>query len=746
MAVSIKWWHQLKPVIDVRNKLAKFLDCELDCNSGHLSVSGIQQKLEPMVHQFLLLLIQHQGSIVSKQKVIGALWPNKEPTDETLRALIKKTREALKDNARNPSYINTIPTKGYLFIPTVELRSTIVQSWVLQHVKILVSSIVILALLSLMLIWYFYASSTSSQHANNIIITKTKIGTINKNKVSTHYINKALKSMWIEESEFTNASQLIIVDVSTKFELKITFSEALDKQFWYSSGSQRVLVMRNDNKGFYSVQFDRQGNGPNIIEHKIELPTNTSISALDYNGNNVFVVSDISKQLTLFDLDTAELLEKPAITNIHDQLRLAQNDFSKQDVQELSIKVWPSPATEGLMISFAFANRTRLLYYSSMEAKAPLSSVDIGSGLQSAVWNTTGKRFSFTDDNSNLFGLQVDEGRLTSFNANGEPVNKVLADCGSNCFVVANTQGIPKLSEFANPFLLSNTDNFSNVNNEPYAQVIQTNSIARNEYLPHYTAQGLYFVSQQVGKTEIVFRDHENQEQVVFGFLAQAAVDELFVDKDDNYLAGMVNQRLFLLNLNTQKLSYIPVTFPHVSHIRFSNNNSISFYAESASANRVNADRDQASGLYHYNIDTGESKLVSANIKMQDSIELVDRNEMGSTRYTATVRLGNRGELSVAFQNNREATLVNLGANDCVSCWRIKDNYLYQISPNNNDGPPSIMTRVDLLTGERSQQVLLFYDVLNTFSLHPRTNKVIVTTRQNLQTELMKIEGFAQVY
>jgi hypothetical protein len=137
---------------------------------------------------------------------------------------------------------------------------------------------------------------------------------------------------------------------------------------------------------------------------------------------------------------------------------------------------------------------------------------------------------------------------------------------------------------------------------------------------------------------------------------------------------------------------------------------------------------------------------VSANIKMQDSIELVDINTTGSNRYRATLRLSNFGELTIAFQNNREATVINLGANDCVSCWRIKGNYLYKIGANSNDGPASTMVRINLLSGERSQRDLLFYDVLNTFSLHPSTNKVIVTTRQNLQTELMKVEGFAQVY
>jgi transcriptional activator of cad operon len=107
-------------ILSLQNKIAGFLNCKLDCNSGHLSVDGDAQKLEPMVHQFLSLLIQHQGELVSKKIVIKTLWPDKEPSDDTLRAMVKKAREALKDNARKPRYIKTVPTKGYLFIPPLD--------------------------------------------------------------------------------------------------------------------------------------------------------------------------------------------------------------------------------------------------------------------------------------------------------------------------------------------------------------------------------------------------------------------------------------------------------------------------------------------------------------------------------------------------------------------------------------------------------------------------------------------------
>lgn len=749
----------MDPTFDVRNKLATFLDCELDCNSGLLNVAGKHQKLEPMVHQFLLLLIQHQGSIVSKQKVLDTLWENKSPTDEVLRALVKKAREALKDNARSPTYIKTIPTKGYLLIPVVELSSTVVQSWLLQHAKLIMWAAVVVLVSICLASWYFYSSSQTSKHTNRVTLTETNIGIINQNKVGTYYINNALKNVWVEDLELNNYSQLKISDIATKFQQKIAFSTSLTKQIWFSRGSQRILVMRNDRSGFYAIQFKRQAREPNIFEYKVSLPADTVISALDYDGNHLYVISTVNKSLGLFELETGELVKTASIVSIQKELQVTKTEFFNTKTQNVTITAWPSPVSSGLVVSFDFSNRTRLLYYPNVNAAEPASVIDITGGLQSAVWNKEGKRFSFTDSNAKLLAYQVDEGKLTSFNTNGQPVNQVVADCGSNCFVVANTQGIPKLSEFSNPFTteLQYSDSEREIN--PHAQIIETNSIARNEYLPQYINQGLYFVSQKESKTELIFRDSSNQENVVYRFDTQATVEELRVNSGENYLAGVVNQRPFLLDLNTLKLSYIPLTFPHVSHIAFSANNMITFYAETTAliesnqnsmpgvtANKVLTNAGQPNGLYQYNLGTRQVKLLEANVKAQRSIELLDITDKGSNRYNATLRLTNNDEVIVSFQNNRQATVLDIGTNDCANCWHVKGNYLYQINPNSNNGVSSIMTRVNLLTGEQTQQDLLFSDLLNTFSMHQETNKIMVTTRQNLQTELTKIEGLVQVY
>ena len=754
--------------IEVRNKLAKFLLCELDCNSGILIIEGVQQKLEPLVHQFLLLLIRHQGNIVSKQKVLDMLWPNKKPSDEALRALVKKTREALQDNARNPSYINTIPTKGYLFIPVVELSSTVIQTWFIRHSKLCIWAALIFIVTVFILTWYLLPSNSALKDRNKLVLTQTKLGTINKNIVSTYYIKNSLKNVWIEEQEFNNASQVMIVDLATNFQQKIAFSASLRKEFWYSRGSQRLLVMRNDNKGFYSLHFSRQTREPSIIEYMLTLPSNTNIRGIDYHGNHLFLVVPQSNSLSVFSLGTGEIVNKLSVASIYEQFGIVENDNENSDdgkvadknkTENTSLRIWPSPVSNGFMIGFDSNQKTQLRYYSDIDSEQPSNAIDVDGSVQSAVWNKQGGKFSFTNDNARLFSYQIGESKLISLDAEGGAINKVVADCGSNCFVVSNTQGVPKLSEFTNPFVLVDHKDRPAQASNPYALVIETNSIARNEYLPQYTSRGLYFVSQQQGDSHIIFRDNNSQERTIFSFNKQAIVEELSVNNNDNYLAGLVNQRPFLIDLNTRKLRYIPLTFPHVSQIVFESDNIIRFYAETASSESIDRNSSlpvetisaidgaqQPNGLYEYSIQTEQISLLAANVKSRRQIELIDTNDQGSKRYKATLTLNSMGEVSVVFQSNRQNTVFNIAKNHCANCWQVSGNYLYQIHSNDSQGLSSTLQRINLLTGEQAQQPLLFTTLLNTFSLHPTSTKMMVVTRQDLQTDLTKIEGLSQIF
>jgi DNA-binding winged helix-turn-helix (wHTH) protein len=69
--------------------------------------------LEPKVMQVLSFLAQHHGELVSKERLIQAVWADAFVTDEVLTRCISELRRTLSDDPKKPKFIETIPKSGY---------------------------------------------------------------------------------------------------------------------------------------------------------------------------------------------------------------------------------------------------------------------------------------------------------------------------------------------------------------------------------------------------------------------------------------------------------------------------------------------------------------------------------------------------------------------------------------------------------------------------------------------------------
>ena len=95
---------------------------ELDLRAAELRKNGVKLRLQDQPYQVLLKLIEHHGEIVSREELRSTLWHGDTFVDfETgLNTAIKRLRETLGDSADNPTFIETLPRRGYRFIATVE--------------------------------------------------------------------------------------------------------------------------------------------------------------------------------------------------------------------------------------------------------------------------------------------------------------------------------------------------------------------------------------------------------------------------------------------------------------------------------------------------------------------------------------------------------------------------------------------------------------------------------------------------
>src|SRR5262245_39514274 len=81
---------------------------------------GETVRLEPKAMELLVALASRPGQVVSREELLTAVWPGVVVGDEALSQAVTKLRKALGDDARAPTYIETISKRGYRLIAGVE--------------------------------------------------------------------------------------------------------------------------------------------------------------------------------------------------------------------------------------------------------------------------------------------------------------------------------------------------------------------------------------------------------------------------------------------------------------------------------------------------------------------------------------------------------------------------------------------------------------------------------------------------
>jgi TolB-like protein/DNA-binding winged helix-turn-helix (wHTH) protein/Tfp pilus assembly protein PilF len=102
-----------------RSKLVqRFGEFEIEPRSRELRLKGRRIRIQDNPLTVLLLLFERKGEVVTREELKQRLWPADTfvEADDGLNTAIRKLREVLGDSSENPTYIETIPRRGYRFI------------------------------------------------------------------------------------------------------------------------------------------------------------------------------------------------------------------------------------------------------------------------------------------------------------------------------------------------------------------------------------------------------------------------------------------------------------------------------------------------------------------------------------------------------------------------------------------------------------------------------------------------------
>jgi TolB-like protein len=97
----------------------RFGDFELDPDLQELRQAGAPVHVEPQVFDLLAYLVAHRDRVVGRDELMQAIWGGRIVSDAALSSRILAVRRALGDRGPEPTYIRTVPKRGFRFAAEV---------------------------------------------------------------------------------------------------------------------------------------------------------------------------------------------------------------------------------------------------------------------------------------------------------------------------------------------------------------------------------------------------------------------------------------------------------------------------------------------------------------------------------------------------------------------------------------------------------------------------------------------------
>jgi DNA-binding winged helix-turn-helix (wHTH) protein/Tol biopolymer transport system component len=110
------------PVSQNGTRTVRFGEFEADLQAGEVRKSGSRVKLQEQPFKILQILLERPGDLVTRDELRSRIWPHESygDFDHAVNVAVGKLRTALGDSADNPSFIETVPRRGYRFVASLD--------------------------------------------------------------------------------------------------------------------------------------------------------------------------------------------------------------------------------------------------------------------------------------------------------------------------------------------------------------------------------------------------------------------------------------------------------------------------------------------------------------------------------------------------------------------------------------------------------------------------------------------------
>src|SRR5580700_4917754 len=110
--------------------VVRFANFEVNLRAGELRREGSKVRLQEQPFLLLAVLLESAGEVVTREELRKRLWS--EDTfvdfDHRLAVAVSKLRDALRDSAEKPLFVETVGRRGYRFVGQMESTDSVVDS------------------------------------------------------------------------------------------------------------------------------------------------------------------------------------------------------------------------------------------------------------------------------------------------------------------------------------------------------------------------------------------------------------------------------------------------------------------------------------------------------------------------------------------------------------------------------------------------------------------------------------------
>ena len=669
-----------------------------DISRSELSDDTRTSKLEPLAFAFLMELVDHAGQVVSREQVLEKVWDNRVVSDDSIRKVVKKLRDAFDDDARNPRYIKTLPLKGYSLLVKPQKPGT--HQRVVHPKWLAVLGIMLVLIVSVF--WQTQFDHQAPGFANNPAGPEiTLLTNLPGSEVEGDFHPGLNRLIFLYRNSSEKPWHIFTKDLSNNRVERLTWGDSSHERPKFSPQGDKVAFVKSQNnrETSYVADFDSERGLINLKKLELE-GLESHVLSWSHDGESIYLSGEKKGD------DAMAVFKKNLKTDESSQVTFPNVEgFGDYYAKE-------SPRGKYLALFRNVSDRSYAMIILELSSMQLVRHLPLSFFPSALIWQQDEDNLAISSFKGDFYYYSINSEELVEQTGSRPGINDVFYTCGNTCFYMRrHKMHYSEIVEVPNPFA-----------DGPARPMIHKES-DNAEFNPVYNPDGdtLYYTSKS-DKTGYLYKHRQGQTaEILHTFNPRHILTDISVNEQETQLVGKLENRVFILDLTVPAQSesafrFITTALEIVSHPAWNREGNAVYFSRKEQYKSV---------LLKYDLTTDEL------IKQEQGI--TQRRDLTDGRV---VVVNEQKELFIQNNKGERQFIVTLPYH-LSNYWQVHNEFLYFSSIDNNH---FYLNRVDLTRGHHDKKLISEYAWEGDFKLHPGGLHLVTTNSIPANSDLIRVE------